>query len=204
MSEELRYQSDQEVSTAGASSSDIATATRKASGLTIAVAVLLVLLGVIGLVYVWLATITSVVVFGWFLLAAGVAGLVDAFQARGRAGFWLTLITAALNVAAGVIILLNIGESILTLTLVVAMLLIAGGVFRLVAALGPLPGGRLWLILQGVINIGLGILILAEWPSSSYYVIGTIVSINLLLDGISLATVGTVGRWTSKVLARGR
>ncbi len=48
--------------------------------------------------------------------------------------------------------------------------------------------------MQGAFGLLLGILVLAAWPSSSKYVIGTFVSLALLFDGLSLVATGYGGR----------
>ena len=72
------------------------------------------------------------------------------------------------------------------LTMFAALLFLTGGVFRLVGSLvvrGPQFG---WTLVQGAFGLLLGILVLATWPSSSQYVIGTFFSLSLLFDGLGL------------------
>jgi uncharacterized membrane protein HdeD (DUF308 family) len=44
---------------------------------------ILVLAGLVGLVYTGVATLTSMLLFGWLLLAGGAVGLLHAIQQRG-------------------------------------------------------------------------------------------------------------------------
>lgn len=64
----------------------------------------LVIAGLVGLVYAGVATLTSMLLFGWLLLIGGLVGLLHAIQARGTNFFWLGVIVAALNIAAGVVV----------------------------------------------------------------------------------------------------
>ena len=50
-----------------------------------------------------MATLTSMLLFGWLLLIGGAVGLLHAIQARGSNFFWLGVVVAALNIAAGVV-----------------------------------------------------------------------------------------------------
>ena len=43
--------------------------------------------------------------FGWLLLIGGVVGLLHAIQSRGTSFFWLGVVVAALNIAAGVVVI---------------------------------------------------------------------------------------------------
>ncbi|MFE9664047.1 DUF308 domain-containing protein [Streptomyces sp. NPDC005955] len=156
--------------------------------------ILLVIAGVVGLVYVGVATLTSMLLFGWLLLIGGVIGLVHAVQSRHESYFWPAVLIAALYLAAGVVILRRPDVAAATLTMFAALLLLAGGLFRLVGALvarGPQLG---WALVQGALGVLLGVLVLAEWPSSSVYVIGCFFSLALFFDGLGLIATGVGGR----------
>ncbi|WP_411104511.1 HdeD family acid-resistance protein [Streptomyces sp. cmx-4-9] len=156
--------------------------------------VLLVVAGLVGLVYAGLATLTSMFLFGWLLLIGGVVGLLHAVQSRKGNYFWLAVIVAAINLAAGVVILCRPQASAEALTMFAALLFLTGGVFRLVGAL-VVRGANFGLALvQGAFGILLGVLILASWPGSSLYVIGTFFSLALLFDGLSLIATGFAAR----------
>ncbi|GAA0314709.1 hypothetical protein GCM10010302_62340 [Streptomyces polychromogenes] len=163
-------------------------------GLLALLGVILVLAGLVGLVYAGVATLTSMFLFGWLLLLGGVVGLVQAVQSRRSNYFWLAVIVAAVNLAAGFVILRRPEASAEALTMFAALLFLTGGVFRLAGSL-VVRGSNFGLALvQGAFGILLGVLILAEWPGSSLYVIGTFFSLALLFDGLSLVAVGMGAR----------
>ncbi|GAA3836925.1 HdeD family acid-resistance protein [Streptomyces phyllanthi] len=159
-----------------------------------ALGVILVIAGLIGLFYTAFATLTSMLLFGWLLLIGGLVGLLHAVQARGTNFFWLGVVVAALNIAAGVVVLKTPDAAAEALAMFAALLFLAGGLFRLVGALvvrGPQFG---WTLVQGAFGLLLGILVLGTWPSSSQYVIGTFISLALLFDGLGLIATGYGGR----------
>ncbi|WP_329531163.1 DUF308 domain-containing protein [Streptomyces sp. NBC_01450] len=161
---------------------------------TAAFGVILVIAGLVGLVYTGVATLTSMILFGWLLLIGGAVGLFHAIQARGTNFFWLGVVVAALNIAAGVVVIRRPDAAAEALTMFAALLFLTGGVFRLVGSLvvrGPQFG---WTLLQGVLGLLLGILVLDNWPSSSKYVIGCFFSLALLFDGLGLIATGFGGR----------
>ncbi|MFJ3976877.1 HdeD family acid-resistance protein [Streptomyces sp. NPDC090021] len=163
-------------------------------GLMAGLGVLLVLAGLVGLVYTGLATLTSMFLFGWLLLIGGVVGLVQAVQSRGSSYFWLAVIVAAINIAAGFVILRRPEASAEALTMFAALLFLTGGLFRLVGAL-VVRGANFGLALvQGAFGVLLGFLILSNWPGNSLYVIGTFFSLALLFDGLSLIAMGLGAR----------
>ncbi|MFD9754015.1 HdeD family acid-resistance protein [[Kitasatospora] papulosa] len=156
--------------------------------------VLLVVAGLVGLVYTGVATLTSMILFGWLLLIGGLVGLVHAVQARGTAYFWLGVVVAALNIAAGIVVIKNPVGTAEALTMFAALLFLTGGVFRLVGSVvvrGPQFG---WTLLQGAFGLLLGVLVLVDWPHSSLYVLGCFFSLALLFDGLGLVAIGVGGR----------
>jgi len=167
---------------------------RREFGWITALGVILVLAGLVGLVYTGVATLTSMLLFGWLLLIGGIVGLLHAIQARGTNFFWLGVVVAALNIAAGVVVISRPDAAAAALTMFAALLFLTGGVFRLAGSLvvrGPQFG---WTLVQGAFGLLLGILVLASWPSSSKYVIGCFFSLALLFDGLGLIATGYGGR----------
>ncbi|MER7561538.1 HdeD family acid-resistance protein [Streptomyces sp. NPDC048523] len=159
-----------------------------------ALGVVLVIAGLVGLIYTGVATLTSMILFGWLLLIGGVVGLLHAVQARDSNFFWLGAVVAALNIAAGVVVIGRPEAAAAALTMFAALLFLTGGVFRLAGSLvvrGPQFG---WTLVQGAFDLLLGILVLASWPSSSKYVIGCFFSLALLFDGLGLVATGFGGR----------
>lgn len=156
--------------------------------------VILVIAGIVGLVYTGVATLTSMILFGWLLLIGGVVGLLHAVQARGTNFFWLGVIVAALNIAAGIVVIRMPHAAADALTMFAALLFLAAGLFRLAGSLivrGPQFG---WTLLLGAFDLLLGILVLVSWPGSSQYVIGCFFSLALLFDGLGLIAAGYGGR----------
>ncbi|PRH77803.1 HDED protein [Streptomyces solincola] len=154
----------------------------------------LVVGGLVGLFYTAFATLTSMLLFGWLLLVGGFVGLLHAVESRKEGYFWLAVVVAALNIAAGAVVIRHPVESAEALTMFAALLFLTGGVFRLVGSVvvrGPQFG---WTLLQGAFGLLLGLLVLFEWPSSSLYVLGTFFSLALLFDGLGLLAIGVGGR----------
>ncbi|UQS29821.1 HdeD family acid-resistance protein [Streptomyces fradiae] len=167
---------------------------RRHLALLVPLGVVLVAGGLFGLVYTGLATLTSMLVFGWLLLVGGAVGLVQALESRGTGAFWPAAVVAALNIAAGFVVIRHPGESAEAFTMFAALLFLTGGVFRLVGSAvvrGPRFG---WSLLQGAFGIVLGLLVLFDWPRSSLYVLGTFFSLALLFDGLGLIAAGVGGR----------
>ncbi|WP_405719591.1 HdeD family acid-resistance protein [Streptomyces sp. NBC_01537] len=163
-------------------------------GWVAALGAILVIGGLVGLVYTAFATLTTMILFGWLLLIGGIVGLAQAVQNRTTNFFWLALVVAALNIAAGIVVIKLPEVAAATLTMFAALLFLTGGIFRLFGALVVRGPQMVWTLLQGVLGILLAILVLGDWPHSSLYVIGTFVSLALLFDGLGLLAAGIGGR----------
>ncbi|MFI9105342.1 HdeD family acid-resistance protein [Streptomyces fildesensis] len=159
-----------------------------------ALGAVLVLCGLFGLAYTAFATLTSVLLFGWLLLIGGFVGLLHAVQSRDTNFFWLALVVAALNLAAGVVVIRRPDGTAAALTMFAALLFLTGGVFRLFGGLVVRGPQTVSTVLQGAVGILLGVLVLANWPESSRYVLGFFFSLMLLFDGLGLMAGGIGGR----------
>ncbi|MDF6046290.1 DUF308 domain-containing protein [Streptomyces sp. JH14] len=167
---------------------------RRSFGRLALLGALLVVAGLVGLVYTGAATLTSMILFGWLLLIGGVVGLLHAVESRGTNYFWLGVVVAALNIAAGVVVIRHPHGTAEALTMFAALLFLTGGLFRLVGSVvvrGPQMG---WTLLQGAFGLLLGLLVLFDWPHSSLYVLGLFFSLALLFDGLGLIAIGVGGR----------
>ncbi|WP_282791886.1 HdeD family acid-resistance protein [Streptomyces sp. CC224B] len=173
-------------------------------GLLALLGAVLALGGLVGLVYAGVATLTSMLLFGWLLLVGGVVALLHAVQSRGTSFFWLGVVVAALNLAAGVVVIRRPDAAAETLTMFAALLFLTGGVFRLVGSVVVRGPQMAVTLLQGAFGVLLGVLVLAEWPSSSQYVIGTFFSLALLFDGLGLLATGIGARRIISLVSDGR
>ncbi|WP_051338737.1 HdeD family acid-resistance protein [Streptomyces flavidovirens] len=167
---------------------------RRGFGWLTVLGAVLVLGGIVGLVYTGVATLTSMLLFGWLLLVGGLVGLLQAVQSRGSNFFWLGVVVAALNLAAGVVVIRHPESTAEALTMFAALLFLTGGVFRLAGSVvvrGPQFG---WTLVQGAFGVLLGLFVLFDWPHSSLYVLGCFFSLALLFDGLGLIAIGMGGR----------
>lgn len=177
----------------------IGAALAKGWGWLLALGIISIILGTIGLGMTATLTIVSVIFFGALLLVGGVFQLVDAFKHAGwKSTLWHVLI-ALLYIVGGIILIGDpVGGSV-ALTLVVAAMLIASGIFRAIIAFHAkrMPGWG-WLLFGAILSILLGLLILAKWPISGLWVIGLFVAIELIINGWSCVMMALVGRRAAK------
>ena len=156
---------------------------------SIAMGIVLLLVGMVAIAVPFIAGIAASVVFGWLLLIAAIAHLVYAWsERRARAILWQVLIGIAYLAASLYMLLLPVA-GVVTLTLVVAFYILAEGAFAVVLffRLRRLRGAG-WFLANGIISLLLGGMILIYWPLSSLWAVGTLMGISLLLGGIARIT----------------
>jgi len=153
-----------------------------------------IVLGVVALGSVGIATLASVLAFGWILVVAGILETIHAWHVRGWSGFTRHLLGGVLSFVVGGLIVANPAAGMLSLTLLMATFFIVGGIFRIATALSFRVPGRAWAVAGGTVTVALGAIIAAEWPVSAVWVIGTFVGIDLIFDGWSLVMAGLGAR----------
>ena len=159
--------------------------------------IVLVILGLAAMILPPLASLAVTIFLGWMFLVSGIAGLALTFWARQMPGFWWSLISAALAVAAGIILLLQPVQGTLTLTIVVGAYFLAEGVATIMYALEhrrELSERWSWMLFSGVLDIVISAMIIMGLPGSAEWAIGLLVGINLLFGGASLIGMALAAR----------
>ena len=149
----------------------------------LALGIALVLIGSLCIIQPLVATLASVVLLGFLLLAGGIAQIVSSFWAGKWSGMLLHLLIGALYVIVGFLIIDAPVENTLLLTKILAIFLIVVGVFDILSALIQRFHGWGWVLLNGGITLLLGLLINRQWPSSALWVIGLFVGIEMIFNG---------------------
>jgi len=167
-----------------ASMNDIIAAAKKNRKWFFGVGIAMVILGTLAIILPHAATIATEILIGWLLLFAGAAQLMDTIMSRGCGGFWLKVLGTILYLAAGVFLLVNPPEGVITLTAVLIALFIAGGIFRIISAMQLKDiSGWGWILFSGIVTLALGFVLWAGWPGDAAWAIGLIVGIDLVFAG---------------------
>ncbi len=171
------------------------------SGWIIAFAIIAMLAGVVALGSVVMATASAVIIVGIMMLVAGFAEIVTAFSAKGWGRFFYWLVLGALYVFAGLICLQNPFAAATILTLALGIALIVSGLLRIYLATHMRHGTPWgWVAFSGVLSLLLGLIIVAHWPYSSFYVLGILLGVDLIMIGSTWLAMGLALR---KASARG-
>ena len=147
---------------------------------------LMVICGVLAIALPLATSVGIVVLLAWLILFAAVGHLIFAFHSHSVGGFLWKLLLAVLYGFTGGYLLMNPVVGVASLTLLLAFFLFVEGILEIVLYFNIRRVAYAgWVLFDGIITLLLGFLIWAQWPSSSAWVIGTLVGISLIFSGIS-------------------
>jgi len=168
---------------------------KKNTGMIVLLGVVAVIAGFLALVMPWVSGVGVTLVVGFAMVVGGVARLVGVFHAGSFGRGTLAFIGGALTLLAGVILVARPGVGLAVLTLMVGAYLLVDGIFGAVLAFHVRPEkGWGWMFFSAAAAFLLGVLLLAEWPLSGLWAIGTLVGINMLFAGFSMISIGSAAR----------
>lgn len=133
------------------------------------------------------ATFAAEQLAGFTFLLVGILQFIALFRAHSTIGKVLAAIGGVLGVLIGIELLQNPLQGILTLTMVVAILFMATGIVRVVVAFGLRKTvAFIPLLISGLISIALAVMIFSGYPQSATYMLGVLLAVELISNGISL------------------
>ena len=161
-------------------------------GWIVALGVVFLIAGFVALGSAVAATASAVMIVGIMMIMGGVAEIVAAFSVKGWGKFVVWMLLGLLYVGAGVIAIGNPFAAATILTLMLCAALVAGGVLRIFLAFSMKSAGKPWgwVVLSGLVTLLLGIMIIAKWPASSFFVLGIFLGIDLIFIGSGWVTMG--------------
>ena len=152
-------------------------------GWFLAFGVALSLIGVVAIVRSVTATIVSMLFFGWLLALASGIEVVQAIMVGHWAGFFHHLVAAVLFGVTGFLLVTRPVLSAEVLTMLMAVFFLVSGLFQFIGSIWVALPGWGWQAVDGIIAIVLGLLVLAQWPTSGLWVIGLFIGIDLIFYG---------------------
>lgn len=154
-------------------------------GWFVALGAVLFLLGILALGDVVAVTFVSTIFIGAMLLVGGIFQIIHAFANKSWSAFLLNLLAGVLYVIGGLLIMEEPVKGSLVITLFLLIALVVGGVVRVVIAATHRELAGWWLLLlSGVISVVLGIMLFMTLPWSGFWLLGTLIAIELLVQGV--------------------
>ena len=159
---------------------------RQASTLSILWGVALIILGMLAVGSPFIAAVAVNVVIAWLIVLAGVVHLTVAFHKREAGSLIWRLLVGLAYVCFGVYLIARPAVGVASLTLVLASLFLLEGILNLALFFRARPlRGSSWVLIDGIITLLLGLMIYAQWPSSSAWAIGTLVGVSMIISGVT-------------------
>jgi len=153
-------------------------------GWLLALGVLFVILGTIGIFMALFFTVVSVLLFGALLLLGAVLQSAHAIRESAWKGRLVHVLIALVYAIAGIMMLVDPLQSSVALTLVLAVFLVGVGAMRLVVAYQMrATRGWGWALAGGITSVLLGVILFLGWPLTGLWAIGVIVAVELIVNG---------------------
>jgi uncharacterized membrane protein HdeD (DUF308 family) len=154
------------------------------SGRSIAWAVVLILFGFLAIALPLGTSLGVVTIVSWLVVFSGVSQVIHAFQSQGVGNIAWKLLVAAVYLVAGLYFVFHPLIGVASFTLALAWFFVAEGVLDVVTYFQNRSAvGAGWILFDGIVTLFLGLLVWKHWPSSSGWVIGTLVGISMIMTG---------------------
>jgi uncharacterized membrane protein HdeD (DUF308 family) len=165
--------------------------------LFLAQGVIMIILGVLGVIWPQISTLAVDFYIGWMFLLSGIVGLATMFLAPSVSAFLWSLLTAALSLAVGILLLWHPIEGTVSLTMVLIAFFVAEGIFQIAAAIryrDAFPDSWGWMLMSGIADLILAWLMVSGWPGTAIWALGLIAGINLITSGLAITMAAIAGR----------
>lgn len=159
--------------------------------------VIMTILGVLAVIWPQISTVAVDVYIGVLFLLSGLVGLIVMFLAPTVSAFLWSLLTAALSLLVGIVLLWHPVAGAVSLTLVLIAFFVVEGIFQIAASFSYREIFRDswgWMLASGVADLVLAALIIAGWPGTAGWALGLIVGVNLITSGVAIMMVAFSAR----------
>ncbi|WP_088344355.1 MULTISPECIES: HdeD family acid-resistance protein [Rhodomicrobium] len=167
----------------------VAASVRRHWKLYLAEGIILLILGAAAIFVPPLATLAITIFLGWLFLISGIVGLVTTLYMWKGPGFFWSLVSAAISILAGILLLWWPVSGVFSLTLVLIVFFIFEGVVTIMYALEhrrELSERWGWMLASGIVDLILAGLILAGLPGTAAWALGLLVGINMIFGGTAM------------------
>ena len=155
--------------------------------------VLSVLAGFFSLANPLAATFTANYLAAWGFLIVGALQIFAAFQAVGWGARLWAILLAASFIIVGLMLMGEPLAGIVSLTIVIAVLFLVTGIARIIIAMSLPRGGGFWMVLiSGGLAVVLAFMIFANFPQSAAVMLGVLLAIELISNGVAMITLGSI------------
>jgi uncharacterized membrane protein HdeD (DUF308 family) len=159
--------------------------------------IVLIVLGSAAILVPPIASLAVAIFLGWVFLLGGLVGIWVSFVGRHAPGFWWSLVSAIVTVAAGsYLVFWPVGGTI-SLTFVLTAFLVVDGVLTILFGLDhrrALSHRWGYFVVNGALDLLLAGIIVLVLPASAVWALGLIIGIDLVFGGYSLVAMALTVR----------
>jgi uncharacterized membrane protein HdeD (DUF308 family) len=176
---------------------------RKNAGWLVVFGIVEIVGGILAVAGPMTAGLAVTVMIGIAFLLGGGARLAGAFLADSFGAGALTFLWGLIAAATGYYFVIRPGIGLVSLTFAIAMALFLDGILRVILSLQMKPiKGWGWMLAGGIASVVFGCMVGWELPSSSLWVVGTLVGVSLLTNGFTTITLAGTARKVAGDLAQ--
>lgn len=162
----------------------------RASGWSVALGAILIILGVVAMFAPLFATLTLIKLMGWLLMIAAIEQAVHAYQHRDEDGLFYKILVAVLYGIVAIMLLRRPVSGAVAATVIIGILFLLDGITEIALGISTRREGRksAWLFAGGALSLLFAGIIFVGFPSSALWTIGLMVGIRLVVKGIEQIT----------------
>jgi len=151
--------------------------------------ILMVVMGLLALIYPWIASVAIVRLLGWFLIVSGVLQAIGLIGAREVPYFWLELISAVLAIVIGLLLLRHTDAGLLFFSVLFIVYFMIEGIVKVIFSLTirPFPNWG-WVLASGLVGIVLAVYLWGNLSTVSDWMLGFLLGILLVVEGAALTS----------------
>ena len=144
----------------------------------------MVLAGVLALIFPVFASLGILSLLGWLLILSGIVQIIALIGATQVPYFWLQLISVALEILVGYLLVTRPEAGLVAVTFLMLALFLVGGITRVVFALMIRPmDDWLWVLASGLVAIVCALILFASLPQAATWLLGFLLGLELIAVG---------------------
>ena len=149
--------------------------------------IIFLILGALAIALPMLSTLAITLLFGCLLIVGGVIQGVRLANMSSYNGKWTEWLFAIAIILTGILMIISPQTGALSLTLLMVSFFIIGGIAKIFLAFHTrtVPNWG-WVLISGLLSLGLAAMIIAQWPTVSQWVLGLLLGINMFFIGLSI------------------
>jgi len=154
--------------------------------------IVFIILGMLGMFFPGIMSLTSAIFVGWLLLFSGIMTAVQTWQVNKKD--WLSWLKSLLYIVVAILIILNPLSGVVALAIIFTAYFFVDSALNLVLAFNLRPSSGWWIaLLNSILSFAIGVyffLAIGD-PIKTIWLVGMFVGISLFFDGVMLLTLAS-------------